>query len=88
MHRYADAHEQFVALSGRVIFRKYADVVRRVAREQGVPLIDLTAEFTSITDEMLYVDDMHPSEHGQQLISAKLAENWPMIERGVVMGVE
>jgi hypothetical protein len=42
--------------------------------ERSVVLVDLTPEFTAITREMLYVDDMHPSERGQELIAGRLSE--------------
>jgi len=85
--RFAEAHEQFVELSKKVIFRSYADVVRRVAAQRGVPLIDLTPEFTAMTDKMLYVDDMHPNANGQELIATRIVQDWSLIEQGVVPGV-
>lgn len=74
LERYEEAHEQFVTVNRKIIFRRYEDTVRAVAARRGVTLVDLTPEFTSITSEMLYVDDMHPSEYGQGLIAQRIAE--------------
>jgi lysophospholipase L1-like esterase len=69
-----EAHAQFVAMNERIIFNRYANVARKVAAQRGAPLIDLTPEFTVRTTEPLYVDDMHPGEHGQKLIARKIAD--------------
>ncbi len=74
LERFEEAHEQFVAVNRKIIFRRYEEIVRAVAAERGVTLVDMTPEFTAITSEMLYIDDMHPSEYGQDLIAGKLAE--------------
>ena len=74
LQRYEEAHEQFVEMNRKIIFQRYAEVVRQVSRERGLPLVDLTPEFTAITPEPLYVDDMHPNPRGQDLIAAKTAE--------------
>jgi len=69
-----EAHAHFVAMNEKIIFNSYAEVVRLVARERAVRLVDLTPEFTDRTSEQLYVDDMHPSEYGHELIARKIAE--------------
>jgi len=72
LERYDDAHREFVAMNRGVIFSRYENVVRKVAAETGALLVDLTPEFSAMSDEPLYVDDMHPAEAGQEIIARGL----------------
>jgi lysophospholipase L1-like esterase len=58
-----------------VMVRKYQEVIRKVAREEKVPLVDLYSAFEkygakagqSLDD--LYLDGMHPNDRGHRLIA-------------------
>jgi lysophospholipase L1-like esterase len=69
LERFDDAHREFVTMNRGIVFSGYEDVVRKVAAETGAILVDLTPEFSAVTGERLYIDDMHPSEAGQEVIA-------------------
>lgn len=72
--RFEEAHALFVEANRSIVFSRYEDVVRRTAAAFGVPLLDLTPEFTAFRPEPLYVDDMHPNALGHELIARRLHE--------------
>jgi len=61
-----------------VTLTPYAEVVRKVAREAGVALIDVFAEFTAYgrvgnqTVDDLLLDGMHPNDKGHAIIAGLL----------------
>lgn len=71
--RFAEAHALFVEMNRSVVFTRYEAVVRRVAQQSGVSLVDLTPEFTELRKEPLYVDDMHPNTMGHEIIAQRLS---------------
>lgn len=71
--RFDAAQRAFLEAHRRSVFRRYEDVVRRVAAETGTTLVDLSDEFLAARPEPLYVDDMHPNEQGHQLIAEALS---------------
>ena len=72
--RFPEAKEHFLQLNRRAIFSRYEEVVREVAANRNALLLDLTPHFTAVTDSSLYLDDMHPSEAGHELIARRLFE--------------
>ena len=72
--RFPEAKEHFLQLNQRAIFSRYEEVVREVAANRNALLLDLTPHFTAVTDSSLYLDDMHPSEVGHELIARRLFE--------------
>jgi len=70
--RYDEAQEEFVAMNRGIVFSRYEDVVREVAADTGARLLDLTRPFSAVTAERMYVDDMHPSEPGHEVIARAL----------------
>jgi lysophospholipase L1-like esterase len=73
--RFDEANALFVEMNRSVIFTRYEAVVRRVAEERGVTLVDLTPEFTALRKEPLYVDDMHPNVLGHEIVARRLYED-------------
>ncbi len=63
-----------------VLLRDYAAAVRELARERGVPLVDVFAAFEEAAKgrkdglEGLLLDGMHPNQDGQNLVAEKLLE--------------
>jgi lysophospholipase L1-like esterase len=51
------------------LHRAYNQTIRKVAMEEGVPLLDLDAEFEKHDKNRLFWDTMHPNEKGHQLIA-------------------
>lgn len=72
--RFEEANALFVEMNRGVVFARYEAVVRRVAQERGVALVDLTPEFTALRREPLYVDDMHPNALGHEIVARRLSE--------------
>ncbi len=72
--RFEEAHEQFVATNRSIVFTRYEAIVRQVAADRHVPLVDLTPEFTRLRRDPLYVDDMHPNVAGHDIIARRLYE--------------
>ena len=52
----------------------YAELVRKVARVDGHPVVDGWAEFekSGLSDDELFVDFAHPSERGHALLAAAM----------------
>jgi lysophospholipase L1-like esterase len=73
--RFEEANALFVEMNRSVVFSRYEAVVRRVAQERGVSLVDLTPEFTALRKEPLYVDDMHPNALGHEIVARRLYED-------------
>lgn len=72
--RFEEAHEQFVETNRSIVFTRYEAIVRQVAAERRVLLVDLTPEFTKLRRDTLYVDDMHPNVAGHDLVARRLYE--------------
>jgi lysophospholipase L1-like esterase len=51
------------------LHRAYNRTIRKVAEEEGVPSLDLDAEFDKRNRNELFWDTMHPDEKGHQLIA-------------------
>ncbi len=69
--------DQFAAMSAHVQLAEpdYRDAMAVAARETGVPLVDLAAiAREAASPSPLYVDQIHPSERGHELIAYTLAE--------------
>jgi lysophospholipase L1-like esterase len=54
------------------VLARYNDVVRRLAAELAVPLLDIHAAFTARGPDALLLDGMHPNDKGHQLIAELL----------------
>jgi sialidase-1 len=54
------------------VLSHYNDVVRRLAAELGVPLVDVHKAFTDKDPDALLLDGMHPNEKGHELITELL----------------
>lgn len=58
-----------------LLLRAYAESVRKIAREEGVPLVDVFSAFEQYGKqpgqamEDLLLDGMHPNEKGQRLVA-------------------
>lgn len=69
-----------------VLLAEYAEVVRSVAKEEGVPLIDVWQLFkdhqTRHPDESLLLDGMHPNQRGHRLIADALLKILPSVLGG------
>lgn len=50
----------------------YNEVVRSVARELDVPLVDVHAAFVAADPDRLLLDGMHPNERGHQMVAELL----------------
>jgi len=72
--RFEEGHALFVEMNRSIVFSRYEALVRRVAAERGVTLVDLTPEFTALRREALCVDDMHPNVLGHDIIARRLYE--------------
>ncbi len=61
-----------------VVLRKYARIVRQVAQQESVPLIDVYERFTDFGNQVdtsvddLLLDGMHPNDRGHRLIADEL----------------
>lgn len=53
---------------------KYVNIIRNVAKEDSLPLVDLDREFENLGRETLFVDHCHPNQTGHQIIAEKLAD--------------
>ena len=69
-----EAHAEFLTLRRQSVFAPYEDVVRRVAAERGLTLVDLTEDFTAPSPEPLYFDETHPNARGHELVARRLGE--------------
>jgi lysophospholipase L1-like esterase len=69
------------AMEGRppVILRHNNTLLRALAEEQHVPLIDVAAAFESMPDKTSYffADHYHPNAKGAAFIASVIAEHWP-----------
>lgn len=72
LRQYEEAHALAVEMNQSITFSRFEAVVRKVASDRGVALVDLMPEFTSLRREPLYVDDMHPSALGHDIIARRL----------------
>ncbi len=54
-----------------VLLKGYAEAVRRIARTEEVPLVDIDAAFANDADELL-LDGMHPNTKGRQRVADRL----------------
>jgi lysophospholipase L1-like esterase len=72
--QYEEAHAHAVEMNRSITFSRFEAIVRQIARERGAALVDLTPEFTTLRREPLYVDDMHPSLLGHEIIARRLHE--------------
>lgn len=79
--RFEEGHEEFVAMNRSIIFSRYEAIVRQVAAERQVPLVDLTPEFTALRRDSLYVDDMHPNVAGHDIMARRLYEKIVEVSR-------
>ncbi len=50
----------------------YVGVVRKVAKELDVPIVDIHKEFSSRSVDTLLLDGMHPNDQGHELIASLL----------------
>lgn len=66
--RWEEAHRHFVMKNDQIVFSGYEAIVRKVAAEHAVPLIDLNAPFTEMRRELMYIDDMHPNDLGHRIL--------------------
>ena len=51
--------------------KTYSELIRQLAREEQIPLIDIRSAFTECSDpleDLLSIDGIHPSAKGQELI--------------------
>ena len=55
------------------VLARYNDVVRQLAKELVVPLVDVHAAFTAKNPDQLLLDGMHPNDEGHKLIAELLA---------------
>ena len=63
------------------LINAYNLVVKRVAFENGVDVIDLAAQFDAIPDKRTYFyDTMHPSRMGRELIARRLFAELASVE--------
>jgi len=51
------------------LHRAYNRMIRSVAEQEGIPLVDLDAEFEKLDKYSLFWDTMHPNEKGQRIIA-------------------
>lgn len=51
------------------LHRAYNRMIRTVAAQEGIPLVDLDAEFEKLDKYSLFWDTMHPNEKGQRIIA-------------------
>lgn len=64
-----------------VMLDQYVDIVRRVAKEENVPLVDVNAEYArlvkdgNMTVKSLLLDGMHPNTKGQKLVADLLTKH-------------
>jgi lysophospholipase L1-like esterase len=63
-----------------VVLRDYAEVCRKVAESERVPLVDVIQAFTSQNTSALLLDGMHPNEAGHRLIAELLT---PVLEGAI-----
>ena len=63
----------------RLLLDHNNDLLRKLAVEQGIPLIDVAAAFAPVADKASYffADHYHPSPKGAEFIAALVAERWP-----------
>lgn len=54
------------------LHRAYNRMIRSVADQEGIPLVDLDAEFEKRDKNGLFWDTMHPNEMGHQLIADRV----------------
>ena len=54
------------------LHRAYNRTIEKIAAQEGVPLLDLSAEFEKRDKNRLFWDTMHPNENGHRLISELL----------------
>ena len=69
--------DEFAAMSARIQLTEpqYRDAMAAAARNSGVPLVDLDAiPRDAAAPASLYVDQIHPSERGHELIARALAD--------------
>jgi len=55
-----------------LLLRDYADVVRQIAKQEKVQLVDINAAFEKAGAEKLLLDGMHPNDAGHELITKEL----------------
>jgi lysophospholipase L1-like esterase len=55
------------------VLARYNDVVRRLAKELNVPLVEVHGAFTAKNPDALLLDGMHPNDAGHELIADLLA---------------
>jgi lysophospholipase L1-like esterase len=70
---FQEANREFLAAQQSSVFRPSEEMVRRVARQGGATLLDLSEDFTEPRTDPLYVDDRHPNEVGHRIIAERLA---------------
>ena len=54
------------------LHRAYNRMIRTVAEQEGIPLVDLDAEFEKLDKYSLFWDTMHPNEKGQRIIADRI----------------
>jgi lysophospholipase L1-like esterase len=52
----------------------YINIIRRVAGEDSLPLVDLDSAFERLGRETLFVDHCHPNQTGHRIIAEQLAD--------------
>lgn len=61
-----------------VLLRDYAEIARKIAGKEKVPLIDVYAEFQKRDVDSLLLDGMHPNAKGHELVAKLLL---PVVEK-------
>jgi len=69
----ASADTEFRALMDSTVFYEYNAEARRTATRMGALVVDLERDFLELKDH-LFIDEMHPSPTGAELIARALAE--------------
>ena len=54
------------------VLSRYNEVVRRLAKELAVPLVDVHDTFTAKNADKLLLDGMHPNDEGHRIIAELL----------------
>jgi lysophospholipase L1-like esterase len=62
----------------RLLLQNNNALLRKLAAEKGITLIDVATAFESATDKQSYFfkDQYHPNQKGAEFIASTVAEGW------------